>query len=246
MKQWRFYQRPINPGLFSLVGSEARHIATVLRLRVGEQIELFDGAGASAAATIERLEPRRVDLQVQEIHSVLPRTSGRIIIVAGVAKGERFDWLIGKCTELGADHICPIIFERTVKKSQGNQVLARYEKLTIAAAKQSGRLFLPIMESPMNLTDGVAKLQSVYPDADWLLGDWGDQADSLAQRQWDHRDVIGVVGPEGGLTDKERFFLIDLSARPTRLAQTILRVETAAISFAAILASQRLAAECRE
>lgn len=240
MKQWRFFQRPIKTGLVTLTGSEARHIAMVLRLGSGDVVELFDGAGARSQATIQSVGPRRVDLEVQEVDSVLPITQGRVIIAAGLAKGERFDWLIGKCTELGVDHICPIIFERTVKKSQGKNVLARYENLAIAAAKQSGRLFLPTIDPPMPLAERVANLQTVYPDADWLWGDWSDEAVSLAERPWDNRDVVSVIGPEGGLTESEWQFLLESSARPTRVAQTILRVETAAMSFAAILASQRL------
>jgi len=243
VKPCRFYQRPINRGVVSLAGSEARHIATVLRLGVGDEVELFDGAGTIAQARIERVANRCVEIRVEEARVVSPRTSGRIIIAASLAKGERFDGLIGKCTKLGVDHICPVIFERTVKKSEGKHVLARFEKLAVSAAKQSGRLFLPLIEAPVRLAEMVAKLQAAYPDASWLLGDWSDQAGSLAGREWDRRDVIAFIGPEGGMTESEKNLLMNSSARPVCLAQTVLRVETAAVSFAAILGAQRLAKE---
>lgn len=229
--------------MVSLAGSEARHIATVLRLGVGDEIELFDGAGTIAHARIERVVNRCVDLEVQEVRRVLPRSSGRMIIAASLAKGERFDWLIGKCTELGVDHICPVVFERTVKKSAGKNVLSRYEKLAVSAAKQAGRLYLPIIEPPLRLPDMVEKLQVNYPDAGWLLGDWSNQANSLVGREWDGRDVIAFIGPEGGVTESEKELLVNSRTRPVCLAPTILRVETAAVSFAAILGAQRLAKE---
>lgn len=227
----------------SLAGPEARHLATVLRLKEGDQVELFDGAGMTAHAAIKTLKPGQVDLLVDEVVLAKTRDKGRIVIAVSIAKGDRFDGLLAKCSELGVDHICPVIFERTVKKSQGENIMARYKKLVIAAAKQSERLFFPVIKPPSELSQLVNYLKQTYPFAQWLVGDRNEQAEPLVNHPWSGQDVIAFIGPEGGLTDGEKALLDSFQAGTTCLASTILRIETAAIAFASILSAQRFSAE---
>ena len=226
-----------------LSGSEAHHLARVRRIGAGETVTLFDGAGTRACGRVLNIGPQSVEIEVETLETLPARRQGRIVIAASIAKGERFEWLISKCTELGVDRIYPVWFERTVKKTNPEKAVLRYEKLALAAAKQSGRLFLPQIDNPSPLPAVADRLKADHRHAYWLLGSLSPQAPSLANRTPSESDVLVFVGPEGGMTQAEEELLNRCGARAVRLTDTILRVETAAITFAALLTAQRQAQE---
>ena len=239
MKQARFYCESIREGLVRLTPDQAHHLVNVLRLTAGGRVELFDGKGALAQAVITDITRKAVTLQVDKIHSEPARTRGRIVIAASIAKGQRFDWLITKCTELGVDHIAAVIFERTVKLAKGISTSERYDKLAIAAAKQCGRIFLPKITGPADLQQTLSLLKNAYPDARLIFGTLNPQAESVVELARDGKAIIAFVGPEGGLTCEEEDLLTSAGACNVRLTDTTLRIETAAVSFAAILCASR-------
>ncbi|MCK4628021.1 MAG: 16S rRNA (uracil(1498)-N(3))-methyltransferase [Sedimentisphaerales bacterium] len=238
MKRYRFFCRPINTPLMELSGTEAHHLAKVLRLDVGGEVEVFDGAGTLAHATITEIHREKVSLTVDSVQQTSQPDRGQIVIAASIAKGERFDWLIGKCTELGVDRIMPVLYERTVKQSRNPRTIERWENLTIAAAKQCRRLFLPRIDPPRPLSDVLQNIKSDYPQGHILLGSLNAQNPSLIRQKFGLSDVIAFIGPEGGLTDNEKNLLEKNNAQPVRLTDTTLRIETAAITFAAILTTK--------
>ena len=134
---------------------EAHHLIHVMRVSKCQCVELFDGCGTIAEATIVKLKRKDVTVNVEHIENVAPRQTGRVIIATSTAKGRRFGWLISKCTELGADAIIPVLYERTVKLAKGKNVIDRYTKLMITAAKQCGLNFLPIVSEPAPLTEAL-------------------------------------------------------------------------------------------
>jgi 16S rRNA (uracil1498-N3)-methyltransferase len=239
LKQARFYCESIREGLVRLTPDQAHHLVNVLRLTVGERVELFDGNGTLSQAVITDITRKAVTLQVEKIHSESARTSGRIVIAASIAKGQRFDWLLTKCTELGVDHIAAVIFERTVKLAKGTSTSERYDKLAIAAAKQCGRIFLPKITGPADLQQTLALLKNDYPHARLIFGALNPQAESVVELARDGKDIIAFVGPEGGLTNSEQEQLKATGASEVQLTDTTLRIETAAFAFAAILCANR-------
>lgn len=262
MKEARFFCNPISEGLVELAGAEAHHLADVLRLRVGDSAELFDGEGTLASAVVSKIRKRtfpttrrvpvgkhakcakvksqgQVVLQVEKIEHKSPRGQERIIIVASLAKGERFDWLISKCTELGVDRIFPVLFERTVKIPKASAVTERYKRLAVSATKQCRRLFLPQIDGPAAFGSCLEILRKDYPAAKILWGSCGSKAKPLIRLKYTGADTVAFVGPEGGLTAAEERLLAEQRAIPVRLSETVLRIETAAVAFAAILAAQR-------
>ena len=126
MSMDRFYCENITEPVCQLDGTEARHIAKVMRAKVGDKFELFDGKGRLAESAVEELAGKKVLLKVLRITEISPRSEKRITIAASVAKGERFDWLISKCTELGVDKLVPVIFERTVKQPKNEKIVGRW------------------------------------------------------------------------------------------------------------------------
>jgi 16S rRNA (uracil1498-N3)-methyltransferase len=236
----RFYCNPITRPSVELSGSEAHHLSSVRRLDKGDKVELFDGAGAVAAATIAASSNKRVSLLVDEI-KILPKPpQAQIVIAVSIAKGSRFDWVIEKCTELGVGRISPIIFERTVKQPKNVNITSRWNNLAIAAAKQSGRVFLPQIDAPAVLTDAIKLLKKDFPQGQFLLGSPSSEVPFLINQSPACNGVIALVGPEGGLTGQEQMFLEDNGVQSVRFADTILRIETAAVAFASILAAQQL------
>ncbi len=239
MKLIRFYRDSIQPGAVRLDAAEAHHLGNVLRLKKGQQVELFDGKGTVASAVITTFTPKAVMLEVRNIQAHPPRTDSRVIIAAGVAKARRFDWLITKCTELGVDHIAAVTFDRTVKQPKNISTSKRYANLTIAAAKQCGRTFLPKVTGPENLAKTLALLKNDYPNAKLFFGGSASCAKHITDLPNDDSDIIAFIGPEGGMTTDEENLLKDHHACRVRLTDTILRIETAAIAFAAVLCAGR-------
>jgi len=111
----RFHCDNITEPATELSGSGAHHLSSVLRLGKGQKVELFDGKGTLATAIIEQSTAKKVILTIKKLKVFKQASRPCIIIAASIAKGKRFDWLTGKCTELGVDRIVPVIFERTVK-----------------------------------------------------------------------------------------------------------------------------------
>ena len=239
----RFYCKPITKPSVELSGPEAHHLSNVRRLTVGDKVELFDGVGTIAVATIAATANKRISLRVDEI-KILPRpTQEQIVIAASIAKGDRFDWMIEKCTELGVGRISPIIFERTVRQPRNPNITRRWNNLAIAAAKQSGRAFLPQIDNPAALTDAMKVLKRDFPQGEFLFGSPSADVPFLINQALTYNGVIVFIGPEGGLTEQEQTFLKDSGVQSVRLADTILRIETAAVAAASILVAQRLSSQ---
>ena len=238
----RFYCSSLFESTGQLSASQAHYLADVLRLNKGQKVELFDGAGALAVAEVICTARQKVDLKVLELKTVRKPFQQQIIIAPSIAKGERFDWLIAKCTELGVDRICPLLFERTVKQPKNPKITQRWQNIAIAASQQCRRLFLPQIDAPLPLPQVIKTLKKDHSDSRFLFGSLADNAPSLINQPFGRKDVVVFVGPEGGLTQQEENFLNSENTLPVRLTDTVLRIETAALAFAAILSAQRSSA----
>lgn len=235
----RFHHNPLTPGCTQLSAPEGRHFVSVLRGRAGQSIELFDGCGRLAAGVVARIKKNDVFVDIESVSVSSPRQSGRIILAVAAAKGQRLDWMLSKCTELGADHIVLVQYEHSVRL--GSQSAAgRYQNILIAACKQSGRVFLPILAGPQKLADAIAELKRRYPQSRFIFGSPDLNAKTIQNLANDSRDTIICIGPEGGLTQIETQLLEHNGAVPVRVANHILRTETAAVAFTAILEALRI------
>ena len=241
MKLHRFYCKNITQPTVELIGQEARHIKNVYRLDRGAEVELFDGLGSLATGKISFLANNKIILDIQDVKVFERPNVSKIIIAPSVPKGDRFDWLIAKCTELSVDRIMPIICERTVKTSHNPKILDRWENLAIAAAKQCKRLFLPKIEGPLVLDEAIKSLRIDAPKSNLLFGSLDIDSRCIIGQNLISNDCAAIIGPEGGFTDKEIDLLKSANGKPVYLTDTILRVETAALTFAAILSVERTA-----
>jgi 16S rRNA (uracil1498-N3)-methyltransferase len=242
----RFYCDSLTGSKVELEGTEAHHLA-VLRLGPGSRVELFDGNGAFATAVVSGIRKNIVSLDIESVRRTDPPKSHRIIIAVSVPKGDRFDWLIEKLTEFGVERICPVIFERTVRQPSNPKALNRWLSIAISAAKQCKRLFLPQIDPPANLHNCLESIKKDTPNCRFIAGAVSGDCPSLVSQSFgqtacgerSRTDVAALIGPEGGLTENEESFLKNSGVHFVRLSDTVLRTETAAISFAAILSAQR-------
>ncbi len=236
MKKYRFYCPEITENQSVLDRFETHHLSHVLRMETGEQIELFDGKGKTAEAIIEKISNKQTQVKLSSIKIHQPMKP-QIIIAVSLAKGQRFDFLVEKCTELGVNHIAAVQFERTVKMGKIS-VLDRYEKICITAAKQSGRVFLPDLSGPAPFSKTIDFLQKKYPKACWIYGDYNAKIVPLFPNN-PGQNLIAVIGPEGGITDREKQLLMKTGASAASINPNVLRIETAAIAFSSILTAGR-------
>jgi 16S rRNA (uracil1498-N3)-methyltransferase len=239
METPRFYHPLLQSGLVQLSRTEGHHFVSVLRGKAGQAVELFDGHGHLAGGVVSQIKRNDVFVQIEKVTEFPGRQTGRIILAAAAAKGQRFDWMLSKCTEIGVDHIALVGYEHSVRLGK-ESAIERYQNLTIAACKQCGRVILPVITGPKKLTDTIQELKQQYPQSRLLYGSLESNAQTIRFLTDIHEDVLVFVGPEGGLTEGEIKVLSDCGAVPVRVGNHILRTETAAIVFAAILESLRI------
>ena len=202
-------------------------------------MELFDGQGAWAQGRIVAVGRRAAELEVVEVQRVAARKTGRVVIAASVAKGERFEWMVSKCTELGVDAIWPVVFDRTVKLARGARVAERWDKLAIEATKMCGRAWLPEIETVAGLGESLERCERKYCGIKLLYGSADRRTRPIATVEVGGGDVVAFVGPEGGITDDEETMLKAAGGQAVRLGDTVLRVETAGVALAAVLVAHR-------
>ncbi|MET8997515.1 16S rRNA (uracil(1498)-N(3))-methyltransferase [Amycolatopsis sp. Hca4] len=214
-----------------LDGEEARHAATVRRLRAGERLVLSDGAGAMARCVVESVQAGRdplLTLSVESAWSEEPPAL-RVLVAQALAKGDRGELAVELATEAGVDAIVPWRASRSVAKwedgGRGEKALARWRATARAAAKQARRAHVPDVTEPAT-TGELAGLVATMSLAIVLESDVPDRLTDLALP--DAGDVLLIVGPEGGITDEELRVLRDAGARAVRLGTTVLRTSTAA------------------
>lgn len=228
-----------------VVGAEVRlpsqageHLARVLRLQHGHPIILFNGDGREFRSEISQLTKRAVSARVLEENNVTDRESRlHLTLAQGVVRGDKMDLILQKATELGVSRIIPLITVRTEVKLDAERTgrrLAHWHGVIAAACEQSGRVRLPILESPIRIGTWAATLTG---DSSLRLA--LDPSGEVSPRTLPaFTSAVLVVGPEGGLSDQDLNILDQSDFIGLRLGPRILRTETAGL--AAITALQAI------
>lgn len=203
-------------------GDEAHHARASLRLKPGDPIRLVDGRGGSAIGAVADIGRHRVRVTVDHREQAEPGRCQALTICCAAPKGSRFEDLVRGLTELGVGAIQVLRCERSVR----DPTLERARRVAGEAIKQCGRPWLPQVGPVVDFT-ALAKV-----DGRIILLD----RDGGAPCPGVPRPTTIVVGPEGGLSATERDQLLGWGAEPVRLAEPILRIETAALAAAAVWA----------
>lgn len=224
----RYYvNSPLSPGLVTLAGPEAHHLARVCRARPDDVICLFNGDGFEYPARVAEITQKHVVVDVTTRVSIVREHPFQLIVAAPMPKGDRGDFLVEKLTELGATKFVPLQTERSVVHPRTSR-LENLQRAVVEASKQCGRNVLMHVEPLTTWTDLLACRD--LPSARWI----GDAAGTPLE--YDGGDVAIAVGPEGGLTESEISAALAAGWRKASLGPRTLRVETAALAMAAICA----------
>jgi 16S rRNA (uracil1498-N3)-methyltransferase len=211
--------------------NEAHHLR-VRRARDRENVEILNGTGLVGNGRLIQAG-RQWLVEVRNVEHEARPPSLRLAVAAG--DRERFSWMVEKAVELGVTDITPLETARSagVASRMKDAHLRRLRRTALESIKQCGAAWAPVIEEPLSLEKFVSRPLS---GIGWLA----DREGELAPAYLDNELLTLVIGPEGGLTDRERESVIGAGYRPVALGAHTLRFETAAIVAAAAAAQARM------
>lgn len=223
-----------------LYGDEHHHLAHVLRLKKGEKIRLFNEKGETFVGFIERIEPERTLVRLEE--KMEPEKLNVPVTVAQAClKSRTMDWVVAKMAELRVAKIIPLITQRTVVhlEEKATTKIRRWQRLALEAAKQSQSSLIPEITLPQELEEVIS---SCSEEKKYYLSEHGGQllkdillSELQKNSQSKPESIIVCVGPEGGWTAEEERLFSEYSFLPVSLGQRIYRAETALFIVTSIL-----------
>lgn len=211
----------------------ARHLQTVLRVRPGDRVTLFDGQGRTRCAAVAAAEKHGLTLTAGAPVHEHPRLPCSVTLFACVSKGNRMDWTVEKAVELGVSRIVPVISDRTIVRldaDEGAAKVSRWSRVAEEAARQCGAAWLPEISTPVPFKAClllVTKTAPVFVAA--LMPAARPLRDALAAHATPPLLAGWFVGPEGDFTPAELDALLAAGAIPVSLGQQVLRAETACL-----------------
>lgn len=223
----------LGPGAqFRLAPEAAQHVAKALRLKAGDALTFFDGSGGEYEATIQRIDRDRVDVKLGAWRDVDREGVLSVGLVQGLPEADKMDWIIQKAVELGVAWIQPVVCDRSVVRLAGERAerrAAHWRRVAVAACEQSGRNRVPDVRPTLAFQAWIAEPASLPR---WMLAPGGEP---LAARGAPPPELELVVGPEGGLSDRELDLAQTRNFIPVGLGPRVLRTETAPLAALAAL-----------
>lgn len=231
MARTRIYQSlDLQPHTTLVLDEKAsHHLARVLRAAIGDTLFVFNGDGHDYAAIISHIDKKRVTVILAD--KVLRQTEPalHIMLAQGIARGEKMDFIVQKAVELGVSEIFPLVTERgnvRLDHERTDKRLQHWESVMMSACEQSGRACLPRIHTPENYMTWLA---SVSADLAFVLTP--HVTDKLTQTQLaPSARVLLLIGPEGGLSQREIDAAQQNGFKPLNLGPRVLRTETATIA----------------
>ena len=217
----------LGPGAqFSLAPDAAQHVAKSLRLKTGDALTVFDGRGGEYEAVIQKVDRDRVEVKVGAFRDVDRESSLDVGLVQGLPEADKMDWIIQKATELGVAWIQPIVCDRSVVRLSGERAARReahWQRVAVAACEQCGRDRIPEVKPTISFQGWIVAADKTPR---WILVPEGTPIRALGAPQGPFELL---VGPEGGLSDRERELSVSAGCQPVSLGRRVLRTETAAL-----------------
>ena len=223
----------------TLDGPEGHHAATVQRLRVGEALILADGRGGSATGEVTAVGRGSVDVAITgRVH--VPAADPRLVVVQGIAKGDRGELAVQAMTEIGVDEIVPWAASRSVAQwrgDRGHKARDKWASTAREAAKQARRPWLPRVGGDPDCSTKQASARLTGAAAAFVLHEEATARLTTAALPT-AGEIVLVVGPEGGISDAERDAFVQAGAVAVRLGREVLRTSTAGVAALAVLSAR--------
>ena len=228
----------INGTELHLETDRARYLGRVLRLRIGDEIRVFNGDGPECSATIEAMTRTTATLRIGDTLEVATESPLRIHLVQAVSRGERMDYVVQKATELGVKRITPVLTEYGVVKLDEQRAARRrehWEHVAVSACEQSGRTRVPLVDTPLPLRNWFGE-KPAEVGTELILQPGASVA--LAAIAAPTTKVCLLIGPEGGFSQSEYEDAGVAGFSAVSLGPRILRTETAAAAALSVLQSR--------
>lgn len=236
MRRFLIEASQVEAGRAVLNGAQFHHAARVLRLRVNDVVALFDRQGNQYMGRVESVERDHMHVQIIRQSTIRREPEFRLTVIQSIAKAAAMDFIIQKCSELGAVRLIAVPTERSAVRIPREKVAARrqrWQRIADNSAEQCGR------SRPMEVEIAAGLDQALGMGEGPVIALYeGEKASGLADAIEEHRgskSASVVVGPEGGLCPAEVQRLKEAGATLASLGPRILRAETAAVAAAAIL-----------
>lgn len=231
-----FYVNPknINNNTFVIDNEQFHYLTNVRRFNVGDTINIFDGLGNSFVAQIEKIDKKQLSGKILS-SKTFQAPNKKVSLYTAIPKGERFDWLIEKASEIGVYKIVPVIYERSVIKDFTENKIERYRKISMAASSQSWRADIMQIENPIKFLS-VTDILKEQNNSLNILPYESEEQNKIVSLDFSNINNINVfIGPEGGFDNKEIEIALKNNFKIVTLGKNILRVETAAIVASSIV-----------
>lgn len=224
----------LSEGPLRLTGAEAHHLARVLRVRIGDPVVGFDGAGREAEGAVLALDDQVVTIRFGPARAAEVEAPLEVDVAVALLKGDKLAQVVRQLTELGVARVRPIVSARCDVTRLSPAKADRLRRVAAEAAKQAGRARVPDIDEPVALE----RLRWSGPA--WI-------ADPNAEHGWDRLDpsagdpadaITLLTGPEGGFEEAEVTAARQHGATPLRLGARTLRAETAPVALLAALLSR--------
>lgn len=239
MHRFKINRNEIKDARAPLSQEEAAHALKVLRLKDGESVQALDGEGGMWMALLRVTDAKNAYLDLAEEISNSEAPIG-VTVYMGIPKGDKFEFLCQKLTELGVKRLVPVKMERSVAKieeKEKDKKLQRFRKIAQEAQKQCGRG----MEMEISDPIGVKELEKRVKEHEITLLLWEEAENYRTRNAYRENpgcaDIACIIGPEGGISEKEANAFMDAGAKCVTLGPRILRAETAAVTAVSVIMS---------
>lgn len=228
----------INGDIITVLGDDVKHIKTVLRCTEGDPLTVCDGVGNDYFCTIKAIGNKEITLFVDTFQKSKTEPKTKITLFQGIPKSDKMETIIQKCVELGISEIVPVKTERcVVKLEEGKKTVQkteRWQKISIAAAKQSERGVIPEIKEPISFKEAVLLAKNF----DGAIIPYENEKENGIRnfiKAFKGETIAFFVGPEGGFDETEIELAVSNGIMPVTLGERILRTETAGMATLSIL-----------
>jgi 16S rRNA (uracil1498-N3)-methyltransferase len=234
MTRRRFHAPPtaFTQTTVTLTADEARHLRDVLRLKAGDEVYVFDGRGREFRCTITTTKRDAAELRIEtEVEPAKPESQLQLNLCVALLKGEKFDLVVQKATELGVTTITPLLTRHADihlrDQSDATKRVTRWQRIALEAAKQSGRAFVPEITLPLAF-DAALDVKGVGVM-------FSERGGVTFENLTGASSITALVGSEGGWADEEIEAARARSFHIVTLGGRVLRAETAAIAVTVLM-----------
>lgn len=242
MSKFFVKENQIKNNIVKIIGQDVNHIKNVLRLNLEDQIKICnEDTSENYNCSIKQIEKDEIICEIKEKVTSQVESNVEITIFQGLPKADKMELIIQKSTELGASRFVPVALNRCIVKLSGKDAqkkIERWQKISEVAAKQCGRDLIPKIENIENIEE----VKNQIPDFDLFFVAYEQEKNVYLKQVLQEVDknkekikIAFLIGPEGGLEEKEVEQMKNAGAKVISLGNRILRTETVALSVTSII-----------